>query len=74
MPENDFLRMAEGAFKNSKFRSAPWYEKLREILSDPAMRSSGDSVEQEAFFFTKNVMLLIELFQFMPAKKNQPKP
>jgi len=58
--------MAEQAFKNSKFQKSPWYEKLRENLSDPAMLTSGDSVEQEAFFLTHNILLLCELFQFLP--------
>ena len=62
--------MAEQAFKNSKFTSAPWYEKLREILTDSSMSSPGDTVEQEAFFLTKSVVLLSELFQFLPVKKN----
>jgi hypothetical protein len=37
--------MAEQAFKNSKFQKSAWYEKLREILTDTAMLSSGDTVE-----------------------------
>ena len=66
--------MAEQAFKNSKFQKSPWYEKLREILTDTAMLSSGDTVEQEAFFLTHSILRLCELFQFLPVKKNPTRP
>ena len=70
VPETIFTQLASTLFKLPQLSSTRLYEKLKDCLRDRS--PSGEVIKDEGpvMFSLKNFKLLVDLYQFLPSKKN----